>query len=258
MKKIIGMILMVVILFSTTILVLPSRAAIAENEINLPNGLQFGMSLSEATAVSGYRQDSNSSTHDALMTAMGFDCDYLYGDATIGGYAASIEIYFENDYLRQIRYNLGQIRYNLGQIGFNLGEAKSSSIVSDISSIVSDINEELEASWISVGDALKGKYGQPQESSHQFKNSSVMYSSGSGKYKRKEWDYIKSGEEFVVNVNGGSVYIDNNIVNRSDTADTGSLYDFLDTNYYQNHYLTYTFYDFQVDSNTEKSNSVDF
>lgn len=54
------------------------------------------------------------------------------------------------------------------------------------------------------------------------------------------------------------MYIDNNIVNGSDTADTGSLYDFLDTNYYQNHYLTYTFYDFQVDSNTEKSNSVDF
>ena len=237
MKKIIGMILMVVILFSTTILVLPSRAAIAENEINLPNGLQFGMSLSEATAVSGYRQDSNSSTHDALMTAMGFDCDYLYGFATIGGYAASIEIYFENDYLRQIRYNLGGAKR---------------------SSIISDINEELEASWISVGDALKGKYGQPQESSHRFKNSSVMYSSGSGKYKRKGWDYIKSGEEFVVNVNGGSVYIDNNIVNGSDTADTGSLYDFLDTNYYQNHYLTYTFYDFQVDSNTEKSNSVDF
>lgn len=237
MKKIIGMILMVVILFSTTILVLPSRAAIAENEINLPNGLQFGMSLSEATAVSGYRQDSDSSTHDALMTAMGFDCDYLYGFATIGGYEASIEIYFENDYLRQIRYNLG-------------GAKGSSS--------ASDINEELEASWISVGDALKGKYGQPQESSHQFKNSSVMYSFGSGKYKRKEWDYIQSGEEFVVNINGGSVYIDNNIVNRSDTADTGSLYDLLDTNYYQNHYLTYTFYDFQVDSNTEKSNSVDF
>ena len=31
-------------------------------------------------------------------------------------------LYFENDYLRQIRYNLGQIRYNLGQIPYNLGE----------------------------------------------------------------------------------------------------------------------------------------
>ena len=50
MKKIIGMLLMITILFSTTILILPSRAAIAENEISLPNGLQFGMSLSEATA----------------------------------------------------------------------------------------------------------------------------------------------------------------------------------------------------------------
>lgn len=237
MKKIIGMLLMITILFSTTILILPSRAAIAENEISLPNGLQFGMSLSEATAVSGYRQDKNSPIHDAMMTAMGFDCDYLYGIATIGGYEASIEIYFENDYLRQIRYNLG-------------GAKRSSS--------VSDINEEIEASWISVGDALKEKYGQPQESSHQFKNSSVTYSFGSGENKREEWDYIQSGEEFVVNVNGGSVYIDNNIVNGSNTADTGSLYDLLDTNYYQNHYLTYTFYDFQVDSNTEKSNSVDF
>lgn len=71
-------------------------------------------------------------------------------------------------------------------------------------------------------------------------------------------DITVSTEEFVVNVTDGSIYIDNYVVDRMNSADTGSIYDILDTYYYQDHYLLYTFYDFQVDSNTEKTDSVGF
>ena len=42
------------------------------------------------------------------------------------------------------------------------------------------------------------------------------------------------------------------------SANTGSAWDLADTYYYQGHYLLYTFYDFQIDTNTEMNNSVDF
>lgn len=231
MRKILGLVMSLIVLVAIV------SVAVAEDELVLPNGLKFGMSLSEASAVSGYTKGDRSEIHDAQMAVIGFDCDYLTGRATIGGHEAWIEVFFENNYLRQIRYNLASV------------DRKGSD---------SGVNEKIQASWDSVGDALIEKYGQPQETSHQFKNSFVEYSFGSGKNQRKETDYASPKQGFVVNVNGGSVYIDNYVVERMNSANTGSAWDLADTYYYQNHYLLYTFYDFQIDTNTEMNNSVDF
>ena len=186
----------------TTIFMLLITVAIADTEIVLPNGLQFGMTLTEAIAISGYGKGDRAPITDARLTAMGFDCDYLVGQASIGGHQASVKVFFDENYLRQIIYILASV------------DRKGSD---------SGVSETIEASWVSVGDALKQKYGQPQETSHQYKNSFVEYSFYSGNSKRKETDHAYPKEGFVVNVSDGSVYIDNYVVNRMNSTDSGSL-----------------------------------
>ena len=75
---------------------------IVVDEIALPAGMTFGMSIEEAQAVSNYKKDIAADTRKIIVDKMGFESEYLSGSATVGGNAASVYVYF--DQLR--RYNI--------------------------------------------------------------------------------------------------------------------------------------------------------
>ena len=91
MKKIVGLVLLVVMLMT-------NMAAFAENEIALPAGLEFGMSIDEAVAISGFKKSEASYWWADQIDRMGFsEKAYISGKATIGGYEADVHCFFDDE-----------------------------------------------------------------------------------------------------------------------------------------------------------------
>lgn len=221
MKKIISFILL-------TVLLMVSAVAIAENEITLPAGLKFGMSMDEAVATSGFTKSEGGYWFGAQIEQMGFSNKaYISGKATIGGYEAEVCCYFDDTGLKQIEYK-----------------------------IEADLTDENKAKTEcdTIQASLASKYGDPVEkdkAKHQYSPAAIVT------YKNSFYDYqrIGFGENatwVVPEEDGGSIYIDQYYINEFLEIKNVSI----DFKYPL--YLTYTYYDFQVDTTTETNTSVGF
>ena len=219
MKRFVGLLLFAVMMFSMT--------ALAENEINLPAGLKFGISLDEGVAVSGYDKRQGSAWVDEQIKAMGFPvAELIYGQATIGGYEAVVSGFFDLNGLKQVEYEL---------------------------TIDQTSEETTKAECDKIKQTLINKYGDcaaEANSQHQYSPvSSVMYKNKYVDYRRIGYNNLST---WIVPLNdGGSVYIDLYYINEwiSETTKYGMKYPL---------YITYTYYDFQIDTTEEVTTSVDF
>lgn len=221
MKRIIS-----VVLFVTLLMI--SVGAIAENEITLPAGLKFGMSMDEAVATSGFVKSEGGHWFGAQIDKMGFSNKaYISGKATIGGYEAEVRCYFDDAGLKQIEYK-----------------------------IESDLADESKAKTEcdTIQASLADKYGNPVErdkAQHQYSPAGLVT------YKDNSYDYQRIGFDdnatWVISTeDGGSVYIDQYYI-----------FEFLEmknVSFSINYplFLTYTYYDFQVDATSEINTSVGF
>lgn len=238
MKKIIGLLLLILILFTSTL-------ALADNEIVLPAGLEFGMSISEATAVSGYtKKTANEGTEEkSEMVAIGFnEATYLSGEATIGGFPATVTVYFHDNRLTQIRYLFKYVN-------------RSGSDKGDSPEIVTSYND--------VESALESQYGaslNSKDATHEFAirgaSFEYEYKSSDGKTTFSIWAPIKKVSVRTIDLSdGGCVYIDNYMQGWTKSQTPGTI---LNNAYRQYHFLTYTYYDFQLQNDDNKTNSVGF
>lgn len=219
MKKIVCLVLFVFVLLNCT--------ALAENEINLPAGLKFGLSLDESVAISGYDKRQGAAWVAEQIKKMGFPVEeYIFGQATIGGYEAYVSSFFDHEGLKQVEYEL------LIELGSE---------------------DKAKAECQKVRNALTTKYGDcvgEEKSQHQ-------YSPVSGvNYKNKYVDYRRIGFSdlstwIVLLDDGGSVYIDLYYITEwiDETTKYSIKYPM---------YITYTYYDFQIDSTEVVSTVVDF
>ena len=219
MKKTIGWLLLIALLFNVT--------ALAEGEIVLPAGLKFSLSLDEAVAISGYDKRNGTAWVAVQMQEMGFPVtEYIFGKATIGGYEAYVSGFFDVAGLKQVEYEL----------------------------LIDQSSEEAaKAECKKIAEKLTEKYGacvDEDKAQHQYSPvSSVMY-------KNKYVDYRRIGfsalNTWMVPVNdGGSIYIDLYYITEwiDETMKYSIKYPI---------YITYTYYDFQVDTTEKISTSVDF
>lgn len=238
MKKLMSIVtLSIVMLFLAT-------CAIAENttEITLPNGLEFGMPLDKATAVSGYARKSPqyNSQEYARIAAVGFDTDYISGKATIGGYDVTANFYFINGNLKQAEYIFGSANRS--------GDSRGN-------------DPTLEKSHTSVETELGKIYGRSNDNlKHQYDASNLFSSEYTWRENNKNWEAweMRGGSRRLVNISSGSVYIENYIRKCFIEVNTGSIYDRLEDRYIDKHVLTYTYYDFQVNNETKQNSSVGF
>jgi len=219
MKKWISLMLLVMMVFSVS--------ALAAGEISLPAGLKFGHSLDEAVAISGHDKRNGSAWIAEQIKAMGFPvAEYLFGNATIGGYEAYASSFFDHSGLKQIEYEL-------------LIEQENEATAKG----------ECEA----IKQTLTNKYGtcvEKEKSQHQYSPVSSV------NYKNKYVDYRRIGFNdlstwIVLLDDGGSVYIDLYYINEwiDETTKYSIKYPV---------YITYTYYDFQIDTTEEVNTSVDF
>lgn len=222
MKKLVSLFLIICILIGSV------AFAFAENNITLPGGLAFGMSISEATSVSGYRRDTASDgPWYEMIKAYGFsDIDMLIGESMIGGLDAYVYAFFDDNKLVQIMYN----------IQFDNDEIEASAMES-----VASVSKSLSSKY---GECLDKEYSKHLHSPHSSFDKSVGNDS----------QLISDSEidTWLIKLdNGGSIYIDNYPVTL--------IYDnkYMLGVYYR-HLLGYTYYDFQVDTTTPRSNGVDF
>ena len=100
MKKIVSLVLLVAMMMT-------SMVAIAESDITLPAGLEFGMSIDKAVAISGFEKSEGSYWWGAQIEEMGFsEKAYISGTATIGGYEAQVHCFFDDEGLKQVEYKI--------------------------------------------------------------------------------------------------------------------------------------------------------
>lgn len=102
MKKIIGFLLLVLI-------VTTSALALADDEIVLPYGLEFGMSYSEALAVSNFQEGENHADM-VRIEALGLNqAAYLIqSEVEIGEYESFLYVYFHDNGVKQLWYSIGR------------------------------------------------------------------------------------------------------------------------------------------------------
>ena len=94
------------------ILMLGTNSAMAEEKIVLPAGLEFGMRLDEAIAVSGYdKRYAPDVQNEIEFDTYGYSFDWLYGKATVAGMDVSVYVYFDEKADEQ---NLIAVTYALG------------------------------------------------------------------------------------------------------------------------------------------------
>ena len=221
MKKIVSLILLVAMLMTNMV-------AIAENEITLPAGLEFGMSLDEAVAISGFQKSEGSYWWKAQIERMGFPVkSYIAGDATIGGYKATVHCFFDESGLKQIEY---------------------------VIDVMPDDETTARAECDKIQSLLSNKYGSPVErdrAKHQYSPAGMVT------FKNDIYDYQRIGFDkeatWIVPVTeGGSIYIDQYHINEV------LIIQKVDFTFSYPLYITYTYYDFQIDTTTEVNTAVDF
>ena len=221
MKKIVGLVLLVVMLMT-------NMAAFAENEIALPAGLEFGMAIDEAVAVSGFKKNEGSYWWADQVRRMGFSSKaYISGKATIGGYEADVHCFFDDEGLKQVEYKI---------------------------TVNPDDETTAKAECDKIQASLSSKYGEPVErdkAQHQYSPAGIV------SYKDNFYDYQRIGFDknatWIVSMeDGGSIYIDQYHINEFLEMKNVSMalsYPL---------YITYTYYDFQIDTTSEVNTSVDF
>lgn len=221
MKKIVSLVLLVAMMMT-------SMVAVAESEITLPAGLEFGMSIDEAVAISGFTKSESSYWWADQIERMGFSNKaYISGKATIGGYAAEVRCFFDDTGLKQIEYEI---------------EANP------------DDETTAKAECDNIQASLAGKYGDPVEqdkAQHQYSPVGIV------SFKNDFYDYQRIGFDknatWVVSMeDGGSIYIDQYHINEFLSMKNVSM------EFSYPIYITYTYYDFQIDTTTETNTSVDF
>lgn len=232
-SRIITFVIMLCIVFSCSAI---NSYALGE-EIALPAGLEFGMSVSEAIAASGYEKRS---IKDTFFEAYFDECNYafshdayLLGEATVGEIPASVYVFFDNSGLKQVRYS------------FKLDADSASEIHSNISS-----------QYIYVGENLLSKYGGFLDTKiykHAYMPVvdrplyfSWFLSIFDGAYTKTTSESIQNAVHTMhvfSQSNGSSVYIDHYIEVRNDV---------------QTHMLSYTYYDFGITQNSTTNSTVGF
>lgn len=221
MKKIVSLVLLVAMMMT-------SMVAIAESDITLPAGLEFGMSIDKAVAISGFEKSEGSYWWGAQIEQMGFsEKAYISGTATIGGYEAQVRCFFDDTGLKQIEY---EIKAN------------------------PDDETTAKAECDNIQASLAGKYGDPVEqdkAQHQYSPVGIVsFKDGFYDYQRIGFD--KNATWIVSMEDGGSIYIDQYHINEFLEMKNGSM------GFSYPLYITYTYYDFQIDTTTETNTSVDF
>lgn len=221
MKKIVSLVLLVAMMMT-------SMVAIAESDITLPAGLEFGMSIDKAVAISGFEKSEGSYWWGAQIEQMGFsEKAYISGTATIGGYEAQVCCFFDDTGLKQIEY---EIKAN------------------------PDDETTAKAECDNIQASLAGKYGDPVEqdkAQHQYSPVGIVsFEDGFYDYQRIGFD--KNATWIVSMEDGGSIYIDQYHINEFLSVKNSSMV------FSYPIYITYTYYDFQIDTTTETNTSVDF
>lgn len=233
MKRIISIIVILSLLLSSLAI---GNCAFGEGLV-LPSGLEFGMSLSQATAVSGYNKYG---LEDTFFEAYFKECNYdfstearLQGEATVGELPATVNVFFDGKGLKQVKYS------------FPVSENGLSSIVSDIS-----------ASYDYVEASLQSKYGNPLDvTTHKHAYMPVVDKSlyfswflsiFGGALTSTESESISNTKHTLRSISfsdGSSVYIDHYVEERNGKHD---------------HVLSYTYYDFTVEPNSTTNSTVGF
>lgn len=227
MKKIVVLLLLITCLFSGT--------ASAE-EITLPNGLQFGMDISEAVAVSSYQRSQLTDSDKTYYKAYGFSFldDCITQKVVIGGIEAEMLVLFDMSGLRQIRYRFLREEVDKSQ--------------------ANKPGESIKNSHKTVEDSLQQKYGDtldPVQNRHMYMPPVGQYVSWSytGYIFGVKYDFSYTATALLPTLrivkmdDGSSVCIDNYVKAQ--------------TNGVQYHELTYTYYDFMVNNNNQ-TNSIGF
>lgn len=221
MKKIVSLVLLVAMMMT-------SMVAIAESDITLPAGLEFGMSIDKAVAISGFEKSEGSYWWGAQIEEMGFsEKAYISGTATIGGYEAQVHCFFDDEGLKQVEYKI---------------------------TVNPDDETTAKAECDKIKASLSSKYGEPVErdkAQHQYSPAGIV------SYKDNFYDYQRIGFDknatWIVSMeDGGSIYIDQYHINEFLEMKNGSM------GFSYPLYITYTYYDFQIDTTTETNTSVDF
>ena len=238
MKKLLLMILLMVMGITPV-------STLAESEITLPAGLEFGMDFAEATAVSHYtpKNAQDYAKMEAYVSGKGFNVyDYLQGTATIGGMDAEVYVFFDEVGLKQIEYQLYDKKLSDGD----------------------PERDEAKESFDAVEAGLTAVYGDPvseELGTHQYTQPELFHCDYDSSPLRFLHSIFKSDGHTVRIVtlsNGGSVYIDN-LCGMDQLLCIKEDYQVVDfqsrTGMYNR--LIYTYYDFQVDSGSN-STSVGF
>ncbi len=209
--------------------------------ITLPAGLEFGMSVEEAVAVSGFDKNGTYGREIAMLKARGFDVDtYLSSyDVTIGGKKVIFYAYFTKNGLTQVEYII-----------------ESASVDGSRTTGIDPVCKE---SFEAVEASLTAKYGAPvneSQSKHQFKANFYDFS---WNVNSEKWERSALGNDhclttrIVMPDKGGTVYIDD----FCETYAWGKAKDWSGKTYTDRHVLTYTYYDFTVNT-SERQLDVDF
>lgn len=230
MKKTISIVLLLLIVLSSSI-------AYAEN-ISLPAGLKFGMSISEAVAVSGFSKSSLPAYLENYIDArdLFFMDECISGEVSIGGLDAQMTALFDLSGLKQVKYS------------FITGKRTESS----------GIDDEIMQNYTFVEDSLQQKYGEglnPSVNKHMYMpliDEAMEYPFTYTLFGNRTttWEKVYSLSptlRLISCEDGSSVYIDHYVQVRSDKY--GDM---------QTHYLTYTYYDFSVDTNVNTNTSIGF
>lgn len=211
MKRIIAFLLVI-------IMILTCACSLAETEIQLPGGLEFGMELEKAVAISGFKKEIGNSYYGAVLEQYGFDNTYISGDGTIGGIETHIYGHFVDGKLKRIEYELK--------------------------------GEDKEALFKTVYEALETKYGTPLEeekSTHQFSPfKSLLY---------KDNGYVYTYFPTVNNISTWAVDVAENSRIYIDTF-SGTLMGSGNWLFTRDEVsVSYTYYDFRIDGtvNTDVS-----
>ncbi len=186
MKRLIGTLLCLV-LFITM------GTAVAEKgtkDVTLIAGLQFGMTFEEAQKVSGYDAKEMKSYHIADYAEFGIvNSHYLQGKGTIGGYSATVKVFFDAD------NKLVQVFYGIGAESFDgLPESVEDSDV--LKSEYAAVEENLQNIY---GDTTDRKY--PVTTRHGFHqmNASILV------FNYSDYDY---SARMIPQSDGNSVLIE--------------------------------------------------
>ena len=207
-------------------------------ELVLPAGLKFGMGIDEAIAVSGLQKMENNGYRKTFNDTCGYSflTEYLQGDVKIGGLDATILVQFDVLGLKQVMYI------------FPYSEEE------DNGSVELPSNRQI-AEYDFIEQSLQRKYGDKLDTSkhkHAYMApiEPIYFSWPFSFLGITTWmDEAEQSAEHTLylktNSDGSSIYIDHYF---SDSLE-GSSY---------SHNMTYTYYDFTIDTNSETDSFIDF